>query len=445
MKLLLKYRYIAVVLAVLLPRIAWFVLLGGDLPKPPRDQSVYISMAGRVATGEGISYSSEMGLLRCTMAREVESLSNWTRDTEYIFGIIPVETPTAAMEPGYPILLAALFMITGPCTGAVFFLNSIFALLGAWAVWKLMSENWGEKQAMLAALIWSVYPYYVYYSAYAMTDMIHISLLPVIALLTIRSASKLSAGFASGITTGILFLIRSTVLFLVPLQLAWLFFKRRWRAALLLLAGFVLCCIPWLARNQAVLGSPVLLPTKGFINLWMRNSPSMLAIEGIGIPDFIEEDINRRDLLEYPPMDGLDTELQRSQLLMQRARQFIIANPVLFAYLTVVRAGLFLSPIGGTMENPAVKLVGILIYLPMLLIAVREALKRRKDSRIIFLVCFFILYLALHSLAHGGVRYRLPVDTILMVLTSLFAGRKAGWIENDTNREELGKEGKLRE
>jgi len=203
MKLPLKYRYIVIVIAVLLPRIAWFVLLGGDLPKPARDQVFYISMAGRVAEGEGISFSREMGLVKSVMGREMESFDNWTRDPKYIFGIVPVETPTAAIEPGYPILLAALFMITGPCTGAVFLLNSIFAILGAWAVWKLVSENWGEKQAMLATLIWSLYPYYIYYSAYAMTDMIHISLLPVIALLTLRSASKPKMGFTAGIATGI--------------------------------------------------------------------------------------------------------------------------------------------------------------------------------------------------------------------------------------------------
>ncbi len=436
MKLLLKYRYSIIVLAVLLPRIAWFLLLGGDLPLPQRDQGLYISMTGRIAEGEGLSYSREMGWLRSNMTTESVFLNNFCMDPEYLFGIVPVETPTASIEPGYPLLLASLFMITGPCTGAVFLLNSIFALIGAWAVWKLASENWGEKQALLAALIWSFYPYYIYYSAYAMTDMIHISMLPLIMLLTLRSASKTRAGFTSGLASGILFLIRSTAIFLVPLQLAWLFFKRKWRTALLVVTGFVLCCIPWILRNQLVLGSPVIMPTKGSLNLWMRNNPSMLAIEGISIPGFIEDGINRRDLLEYPPMDGLDTELARSVLLMDRAKEFIFANPLLFSYLTLVRSGLFLTPFGGTLENMTAKMAGILIYLPMLFIAAAEAFRRRRDGRIILLVCFFIIYLGLHSLAHGGVRYRLPVDTILIVLTSLAIGRWAGWGEREKASEQ---------
>lgn len=431
MKLLLKYRYSIIVLTVLLPRIVWFVLLGGELPEPARDQGLYLSMTGRILEGEGISFSREMGWLKSTMITEAAFCRSWGLDPEYLFGIIPVETPTASIEPGYPVLLASVFLITGPSTGAVFFLNSIFALLGAWAIWKLTSENWGEKQAVLATLIWSLYPYYIYYSACAMTDMIHISLIPLIMLLTLRSASRTRAGFTSGLAVGILFLIRSTAIFLVPLQLVWLFIKKKWRTALLVVAGFVLCCIPWVLRNQLVLGSPVLMPTKGSLNMWMRNNPSLLAIEGISIPGFIEDGINRTDLLEYPHMEGLDTELARSRLIMDRAGEFIFANPLLFSYLTVVRFGLFLSPIGGTVENSIEKLVGILIYLPMLLIALREAYRRRRDGRVILLVCFFILYLGLHSLAHGGVRYRLPVDTVFIVLTSLFIGRRAGWEENE--------------
>jgi len=429
MKLLLKYKYSIIVCAVLLPRIVWFFLLGGNLPQPPRDQGFYLSIAGRIVEGEGISYSREMGFLRSRMTREDLFLGTWSQDPEYMFGIIPVETPTASIEPGYPLLLASVFMITGPSTGAVFFLNSIFALLGAAAVWKLTSDNWGEKQALLAALIWSLYPYYVYYSAYAMTDMIHISLLPLIILLTMRSSVKKGAGFVSGLATGILFLIRSTAIFILPLQLVWLFVKRKWRAALMLIAGFILCCIPWVARNQLVLGSPVLMPTKGSLNLWMRNNPSLLAIEGISIPGFIEDGIRRSDLLEYPVMDGFDTELDRSRLLMDRAKEFIFANPLLFSYLTVMRFGLFLSPIGGTIANPIAKLAGLLIYLPMLIIAAGEAFRRRRDGRVVLLISVFVLYLALHSLAHGGVRYRLPVDTVLIILASLFAGRKAGWGE----------------
>ncbi len=438
MKLLLRYRYSIIVLAVLLPRMAWFFFLGGELPTPPRDQGMYLAVAGSIMEGEGLSYGREIVALKNTIAGDMEALDDWTLDHEYIFGVIPVETPTASMEPGYPILLAAVFSITGSTAGSVFLLNSIFALIGALAVCMLVKENWGDMQALLAAVIWSIYPYFVYFTAYSMTDIIHISLMPVILLLTVRAASKTSSGFSSGVVSGILFLIRSTAIFLLPLQLVWLFIKKKWRAALLLMAGFILCCIPWVVRNQISMGSPILLPTKGSINLWMRNNPTMLALEGITIPGFIEERINRTDLLDYPSMDGLDTELARNQILMDRAVKFVFSNPLLFSYLAVVRFGMFISPIGSTMENSLSKLAGILIYLPMLIAGVIEAFRRRKDGRVVFIASFFILYLCFHSLFHGGVRYRLPVDTVLIILTSLFIGRKAGWVEDSAPGSEDG-------
>jgi len=75
--------------------------------------------------------------------------------------------------------------------------------------------------------------------------------------------------------------------------------------------------------------------------------------------------------------------------------------------------------------------VGLAIYVPLLLMAVREMFYRRKDSRVRFMILLFLLYTALHTLAHGGVRYRLPVDMVLIVLSTLFAARKLGWEGSD--------------
>ena len=420
-----------IVLAVLLPRIAWFIYLGGYFPEPPRDQGIYLRMAGRITSGDGFSFSEDLGWLKNLRTGETSLGTTWSGDPEYIFGMVPVETPTAILEPGYPIILALMFLIAGPATGAVFLLNCFFVLIGAWALWRMVEENWGKKQAFFATLIWSLYPYYVYYSAYAMTDSIHISMLPLIMWLTMRSVKTMKSGFPAGFASGFLFLIRSTAVFLLPLQMFYLFLKKKWKTSFFLLAGFTVCCVPWVVRNQIKLGSPVFLPTKGSLNLWMRNNPEIIAMEGIILPGWIEDGINRRDLLEYPSMEGLSTELERSSILSERANQFIFANPVLFLYLSVVRFSLFISPVGGTLKNPIFILVGFLIYLPLLLFGVIEIIRRRRDSRILFLGSFFLVYLLLHSLAHGGVRYRLPVETVLIIASVLFISRKFKWVEEN--------------
>ncbi|OPL19537.1 MAG: hypothetical protein AVO35_10260 [Candidatus Aegiribacteria sp. MLS_C] len=439
MNLFSRHRYAVLVLAVILPRMAWFSFLGGRLPEPTRDQGIYIEAAGGILEGRGLSYSREQGLLRHMMAGENPLRDSWSSDPDYMFGMVPVETPTASMEPGYPLLLALAVTVAGPFAGSVFLLNCIFALIGALALMRMVTVLWGSRQGLLAALIWSLYPYYIYYGAYAMTETVHVSMLPLVLLLTVESSgggarrmqgdapARLWRSAAAGVSTGFLFLVRSTAFFLLPVQMLWLILRRRWKQALMVATGFILCCMPWVVRNQVRLGSPVLMPTKGVLNLWMRNNPEILAMEGIHLPDAVESGISRRELLAYPEMEGLDTELERSRLLMDRAVSFLTANPVLVGYLTLTRAAGFLSPIGGTIDHPAASAAGLIIYTPMLLIGVLEAFRRRKDPHVLLLCATFLLYLALHSLAHGGVRYRLPVDMVPIVLTALFAGRRAGW------------------
>ena len=403
----------------------WFTALGGQRPFPVRDQGIYLRAAESISSGQGLSFSTRIAWLKHTQGGNSVVAQVWNEDPWYVFGLAPVEEQTAVIEPGYPVLLGLLFAVTGPVMGSVFLLNCAFALIGVWAVRRMVSDGWGRRAGMTAALIWALYPYYIYYSAYAMSDSIHISLLPLVAWLTIRAGDSGRGGAATGISTGILFLIRSTALFLLPVQAGYLLLKRKWRAALWMTGAFVLCCIPWVVRNQITLGSPLLMPTKGSLNLWMRYNPEALAVEGIELPGWVEESIEARDLLEYPSMEGLD-EVSRSRLIGGRAIDFILANPLLVAYLAGLRFLLFMSPFGGTVGGILPAAVGLLIYVPMLIMSLLELIHRRRDGRVLFLAAVLVLYTAFHTMAHGGVRYRLPVDMVLIVLSTLFIVRRFG-------------------
>lgn len=424
-KQIVDRKYLIVILmAVILPRVLWFFILGGSLPHPLRDQGIYLRMAGQVAEGRGISFSRDTAWIKHHTSGDDELAEAWSGNPDYMFGIAPVETPTAAIEPGYPVLLGLLFKLTDPKSGTVFALNTLFAVLGALAIWRMVTENWGKTAGITASVIWALYPYYIYYSAYAMSETIHISLLPVIVWLTLKAMKEGKWELGAGVSSGVLFLFRSTALFLLPLQLIFMFFRKQWKGALLLAGGFILLCIPWIVRNQMVMGSPVLMPTKGSLNLWMRNNPEILKIEGVELPDWVEKTITDRHLLEYPSMDEAATELERTSLLGERATGFIFANPVLFGYLSCLRFLNFISPVGSTASGLPVKAAGFIFYVPLLIMTVFEFIRQRADRRIRFLIGLFVLYALLHTFAHGGVRYRLPVDMVLIVGTSLYITRR---------------------
>ena len=412
---LLPHAVLVVFLAVILPRMLLFFYLGGELPLPARDQGLYIHTAGRIAEGEGFSFSSDLGLLKNLRNTGGSPQRFWTENSNYVFGLAPVETPTAVMEPGYSVLLAVFFSIFGTISGSVFTLNMLFAAGGAFAVRKLVMEVWGAESGLMAAVLWSLYPPFVYYSAYAMTETAHISMLMISSMLVLSSGRGKGRGFLAGVSTGVFFLIRATALFLVPLQLVYLAWRKNWKALFFLVGGFAVAVSPWVVRNWISLGEPVLMPTKGSLNLWMRNNPEVLALEGIDVPENLQ--VNNTSLLEYPSIDSIPGELARSRALGSSAAGYIRSNPRLMLWLAWNRAVSFLSPGGSTLGSKGM-VAGLVIY-PLMLFGGIGLWRGRSHPETVFLFSLFVLYLLMHALAHGGVRYRLPVDAVFLIGVAL--------------------------
>ncbi len=415
-------------LAVIVPRLAFFCLLGGSLPMPPRDQELYIRLAGRIADGKGLSFSPDEGAAKHRLAPANAVGESWSGTEDMVFGIARAGEPTATVEPGYPVLLAGVFALLGPATGGVFLLNTLFFLAGAFAVRALVARRWGEPTANLAALLWAIYPPFVYYSGYAMTEAAHISMLAVALAVADRAEDAPGWSAAAGAVMGALFLVRATVVLVFPLLAGWILWLCRRRlgtaAALVrtgLLAGvFAAMLVPWVVRNARVMGSPVLMPTKGSLNIWMRNNPQALELEGIGLPGWVRGSVRRRELLDYPVFPAHAGELARSDVLGDRAMEFALANPVLLAWLVPVRLGAFmsLSPADG-----AAGLAQLLLFGGLMLLGSAGLYIHRRSRTAQLLALCFLAYAAVHSLAHGGVRYRMPVETVMIVGTALLASR----------------------
>lgn len=405
-------------LAVIATRVALFAFQGGYLAEPARDQELYLRLAGTILDGGGLAFSEDVNLLRHSRA-DGEGLSGvWAEDPGYVFGLGPVGEPTAMIEPGYPLLLAASMSILGRVSGAVFLPGLLAQIVGAWAAMGLATRLSDRRRGLVAGLLFAIYPYYVFYTANAMTEAIHTAMIPVILLMTVLAMDGRVRPAGAGLATGLLFLVRSTALFILPIQMLFVLNARGWRGATAVLLGFSLCAAPWMARNWIELGSPALLPTKGPLNLWMRNNPGVLEEEGIIVPGDIP--INSPGLLEYPDPDLFTTEIERSGELGRRAREFMLENPRLIAWLSVERLASFLSPLPSTPSGHA-WVPGALFYIPAACLAgvAFKRFYRRREMRLLLTV--FLLYTAMHALGHGGLRYRLPVDSILLVASSIVA------------------------
>lgn len=410
---------LVLVLGVLLPRLAWFAWLGGELPLPVQDQGLYVRAASAVAAGRGLSFSRDMAAAKSGRAEGGPLAEGWVANPDYAFGLAPVDTPSAVMEPGYPVLLGLSFALFGRTAGAVWFLNLAFSIVGAFSVKRLL-ERFGECVALAGGLMWALYPPFVFYTAFAMTETAHAALLALCCSLVFRQGSGARAVFLAGAGLGVFFLFRATgLLLLLP---ACLYTGiRRWRAQLLLALGFVIAVSPWVLRNQMALGEPVFMPTKGSLNLWMRNHPEVLLEEGITVPPTIP--VNRRDLLVYPSYDEYPGEVERSRELGRSAREFMAANPRLMLWLSLQRAGHFLSPGGSTLGRTAFW-AGLFFLLPIVVLGSTGLAREFRQPEAKFLAGIFLLYFVMHSMTHGGTRYRLPADMVFIAGTAMFLFRK---------------------
>lgn len=412
---------VVIVLSVLIPRFAWFAHLGGNLPLPVQDQGLYVRVASAIADGRGLSFSRDMAAAKIGRAQEGPLAEGWVSNPDYAFGLAPVDAPSAVMEPGYPLLLGLLFMVFGSVTGAVWLLNMAFSLLGAFSMRRLLAHN-GNETALAGALLWALYPPFIFFTAHAMTETAHAALLVTSCALLFNRRNSLKGAFITGLCFGAFFLVRATGVILLPMAVLFLGLKK-WRGPVMLLLGFALAVAPWVIRNQAVLGSPVLMPTKGSLNLWMRNHPAVLAEEGIRVPSSIP--VNRPELLTYPSYDEFPGEVERSRALGRSAMEFMAANPRLLLWLSLQRAIHFMSPGGSTLGRGAFW-AGLILLAPLLILGA-AGLKRefgRPETR--YLVGVFLVYFIMHVLTHGGTRYRLPADMVFIAGVSmlLFGRRK---------------------
>lgn len=410
---------LVLLVAVLLPRLLWFAVLGGELPLPAQDQGLYVRAASAVAAGRGLSFSRDMAVAKSGRAEGGPLAEGWVENPDYAFGLAPVDSPSAVMEPGYPVLLGISFALFGTTAGAVWVVNLAFSIIGAFAVKSLLGR-FGEGTSLAGALMWALYPPFVFYTAHAMTEASHAALLALCCALLFRPGSTPRGAFVAGLGLGAFFLFRATGFLLLPLASVCIGI-RRWRLQLLLALGFALAVSPWVVRNQLVLGEPVFMPTKGSLNLWMRNHPEVLLEEGIIVPASIP--VNRRDLLVYPSYDDFPGEVERSRELGRSAMGFMAANPRLMLWLSLQRAAHFLSPGGSTLGRPAFW-AGLAFLLPILILGTMGIAREFRQPEAKLLAAVFILYFLMHTMTHGGTRYRLPADIVFISGTAMFLFRR---------------------
>ena len=402
-----KRWLVAILVFTAITRLGVALYLGDQVEPLPGtyDQISYHTLAVSLLNGRGYSFPSA-----------------WWPAT-------PPSTPTSFWSFLYPLYLAGTYALFGVHPLAARVVQALIAgPLTAWLLYRLGRRLFNPTVALAAAGLSAVYAYFIYYAAALMTESFFI--LCVLAALdsALELAEKPSwkTALSLGIALGLGILLRQTLLLFLPFLLLWLLWQARgrirWFHLALPLLVIALLIAPWTVRNYLVFHRFVLLNTNaGFAFFWANHpihGTYSTLLKGNAYQELI------------PPELRSLNEAELDAALLRLGLGFVWADPGRYVLLCLNRIPehfkFWPSPESGLISN--ISRVGSFgLLLPLMLYSLYLPFRRTTPTlqrstlnaqRSTLLYLFVLVYCGIHLLTWAGIRYRLPVDAVLI----LFAG-----------------------
>lgn len=335
---------------------------------------------------------------------------------------------SATRPPLYPIFIYLVYYMFG--AGNIFALRLLQTLIGSFTVlltFKLAEKIFSSKAALWAGLLLVLYPAAWGYCDLVLSETLFTFLFVAgLYFLVDLPQGKISQAFNAGVLLGLATLTR-TVLYQFSLffSVTYLIFSRRRFSYLPKLAIFVISfwvvLLPWLARNQRVLGKPI-LTTKSGVDFFLHNHSPLKFI----LLNYSQED--------EATMQGIKpwalTELERDNLAREAAVKWIKGHPLLFLFKGVRMEWNFFgtereyvwSIFGGFWGRTArwqtavlllVFAPTIFILMPLFIWGVVYGWKEFPLSKNLLLIIAY--FLVVTFVYYGFSRHRFPLNPVMMI------------------------------
>jgi len=322
----------------------------------------------------------------------------------------------AFRPPLYPFFLAAVYLFTGVENFiAVRVVQTIVSTATVGLLFLLARKMAGQRAGMIAAVMSSIYPYFVYFVPEITSETLFLFLF-VLAILLLCWGRDPLKHFLAGVALGLSALCRSNVLIFAPFAAIWVLLKdllnktRAFKLAILYLLGLVLVVAPWLVRNYIVLhGEIVPISTNSGFNMALGFSSRS---QHLSLPQ-------ADSLLAKVPTMGL-SEAEADRFYRSSMIAAFVSEPILAAHIALRKVVHFWSPFVRN-QGVIVTLMGFLAFVPVVVLAFAGTLgcwnsKANRD----LLVLFFFNFLSASgqaALTLPNIRLWIPmVDPLLIVL-----------------------------
>lgn len=404
---------IPIIFISVLLRVVVAFSMGNEVVELPGifDQVSYHNLAIRVLGGHGFTF----GQLWWPITRAGEPTAHWSFPytlylvaTYAIFGVRP--------------LFARVLQAT------------IVGILHPYIAYRIGEKTFGRNVGLITAAITALYIYFIYYDAALMTEPFYITAIIFSLFFAMQLADNtdkkrdIKFGLALGMTVGFTIILRQVFLLFVPFLFLWMWvarFKLNRKFPLLpTVLSFILIfsfILPITIFNYSRFHRFVLLNTNSGYAFFWGNNP-IYGTKFIPILSTSEYQAMIPEEVRHLDEAALDNEL------LGRGIQFVVQDPKRYILLSLSRIPPYFmfwySPESSVLSNIS-RIGSFGIFLPFMLYGLFLGIKRSKNFLELLLspqgllILFALIYSGVHILTWTLIRYRLPVDAVLIPFAGL--------------------------
>ncbi|HUC54143.1 MAG TPA: hypothetical protein VMR90_08865 [Candidatus Cybelea sp.] len=355
--------------------------------------------------------------------------------------------PTAWLTPVYPLLVAGVFRVFGIFTAksffAVVFLNALFSSAACVPICFAGKKISGWGPASGAAWLWALYPNAVMMPFAWVWDTCLAALLGAVLLwatLELGDSPQRTRNWSGyGLLWGFALMSNPALGSLLPFLLGWAAYRCRreakfsfWKPALA--AGIaILCCVPWTARNYLVFHKFVPLRSNFPLELYIGNNNNYAGRQFVWPPKITKE----REILRYFRMG--ETPFMEEE--KQKAMEFIRSHPGIAMELIGEKFVAFWTGVPEPLQilktTDSLLIQVLIVCNTLAAVGALTGIVVLIGKRSVYAfpsAVFPLVFPWLYYVTHPNLRYRHPIDPVVLLLTAVAAVSTWGLLTRGRSR-----------